>query len=294
MRPASGPPDVPGGGPACRECGTVNPPGRRFCRRCGAQFPVEATPALGPGAPAPRPSWWQRLRARLRGEKDGGATPTLSARKAYRASLDVRYRVMRVLAVVAGIGFLAGSFGLTGVNPIRGGHSLWNKVFPRDKLLSGLNAAAEPDLEAGEFPPPFAVDGDPDTAWAADWQQEPGDDPADACAGDPTTGGADSSLVVTLPQASKLSMISVQGGLKAGDADRTKQWQPTRLELRFDDGHCEEMALDDKAGLQEHRLDSKPVTRQVRITIVDAAAPRDQAAPTNKVAIGEVRLFRPR
>jgi hypothetical protein len=294
MRPAAGPPEIAGGGPACHECGTVNPPGRRFCRRCGAQFAVEATPALGPGAPAPRPSWWQRLRARLRGEKDGDATPTLSARKAYRASLDVRYRVMRVFALIAGVGLLAGSFGLTGVNPIRGTRGLWTKVFPRDKQLSGLTAAADPDLEAGEFPPPYAVDGDPESAWAAEWLQSPDDGPAEACADEETTGGADSSLVVTLPEATKLSMIAVQGGLEAGDSDRTKQWQPTRLELRFDDGSCEEMALDDKAGLQEHRLDGKPTARQVRITIVDAAQPRDQSAPTTKVAIGEVRLFRPR
>jgi hypothetical protein len=293
MRPASGPPEA-AGGPTCSQCGTVNAPGRRFCRRCGAEFPVEETPALPAGAPAPRPSWWQRLRARLRGERAGDATPTLSARKAYRATLDVRYRVMRVLALVAGVGLLAGSFGLTGVNPLRSGRELWTKVFPRDKQLGELTAAAEPDLEAGQFPPQYAVDGDPDTVWAADWLREPGTDPDPACEGDPTSGGADSALLVTLPEATKLSMISVQGGFKAGDPDRSTQWQPTRLELRFDDGSCEEVGLDDKAGFQEHRLDDEPVTRQVRITIIDAAAPRDQAAPTNKVAIGEVRLYRPR
>ncbi len=293
MRPASTPPEV-AGGPTCSQCGTANPPGRRFCRRCGTQFPVEATPELGPGAPAPRPSWWQRLRARLRGERADEATPTLSARKAYRASLDVRYRVMRVFALIAGVGLIAGSFGLTGVNPMRSGRDLWNKVFPRDKQIGELTAASEPDLNPGEFPPQYAVDGDPDTVWAAEWLLEQGADPAPACAGDATTGGADAALVVTLPEAQKLSMISVQGGFKAGDPDRSTQWQPTRLELRFDDGSCKEIALEDKAGLQQHRLDDRPVTRQVRITIVDAAAPRDQSAPTTKVAIGEVRLFHPR
>jgi hypothetical protein len=293
MRPASGPPEVTGG-PACHECGTVNPPGRRFCRRCGAQFAVEATPALGPGAPAPRPSWWQRLRARLRGEKEGEATPTLSARKAYRATLDVRYRVMRVLALVAGVGLLAGSFGLTGVNPIRGTRGLWNKVFPRDKEIGELTARAEPDLVAGQFPAEAAVDRDPTTVWAAVWQRDEGEDPAPVCGDEPTNGGADSVLIVKLPEATKLSMIAVQGGFEEGDPDRSTQWQPTRLEVRFDDETCEEFALDDKAGLQKHRFDSQHVTREVRIAIVDAAAPRDQEAPTDNVAIGEVRLFRPR
>jgi hypothetical protein len=201
---------------------------------------------------------------------------------------------MRVFALVAGVGLLAGSFGLTNVNPIRGVGGLWNKAFPRDKQVGELTAVAEPDLEAGEFPPRYAVDGDPDTVWAADWLREPGADPDGGCDGDPGIGGADSALVVTLPEAQTLSMISVQGGFKAGDPDRSTQWQPTRLELRFDDGSCKEIGLDDKAGFQQHRLDDRPVTRKVRVTILDAAAPRDQSAPTNKVAIGEIRLFRPR
>lgn len=42
-------------GPPCPVCGTPNPPGRRFCRRC-------ATPLTETTVVAERKSWWQRFR----------------------------------------------------------------------------------------------------------------------------------------------------------------------------------------------------------------------------------------
>jgi hypothetical protein len=46
---------VAGTGPPCPVCGTPNPPGRRFCRRC-------ATPLTDTTVVAERKPWWRRIR----------------------------------------------------------------------------------------------------------------------------------------------------------------------------------------------------------------------------------------
>jgi hypothetical protein len=299
-RPASGLPDVAPGGPICTQCGTANPPGRRFCRRCGesvaGELPVEAG---GTMVRADRPSWWQRVVARVRrrdAEAGGdGFSAARSARSAYRHSLDVRYRVFRVMALIGGAALIAGSLGFTGVNPVSGARGLWDKVFPRDKRIGGLDANADPaDTVNGKFEPSSAVDGDPKTAWAAVWLLREDAPPAPACDDEADPGGANAALVITMPQESKLSKLSVQPGLKAGDPARAGQFQPTKLELRFDDGNCEVVDLDDKAGFQDHRFKNHPLTTQVRIAILDAKPPTQPLASRDEVTIGELRLYRPR
>jgi hypothetical protein len=305
VRPQRAEAEVAPGGPLCGQCGTANPPGRRFCRHCGAAVAAGG----GPGVPEPMPSpgpapWWRRVRRRSAGAGRGeGATPSRAARVAYRRTLDVRYRVMRALALVAGVGLLAGSLGLAGVNPIAGARGLWDRAFSRDRQVGELSAAADPaEVVQADFQPGFAVDGDSDTAWATPWIAEEGAPPAEACAapaasgtdgGAPGTGGAQSALVVTLPEAAEVSKIEVQPGLAAGDPARATQRQPTLLELRFDDGSCTTVELADEAGFQEHRLDG-PETATVRIAVLDSAQATDEAASQGLVAIGEVRIFTPR
>jgi hypothetical protein len=298
-RPASGVPDVAPGGPICSQCGTANPPGRRFCRRCGeslaGSLPAEAGGAM---VRAGRPSWWQRVVTRVRGRQadgDGdGFSASRSARSAYRHSLDVRYRVFRVMALIGGAALIAGSLGFTGVNPMSGARSLWDKVFPRDKRIGELQGSADPEDKVNvKFAPGSAVDGDPETAWAAVWLLPRDADAAEACADKPNTGGADAALVVTMPQKSKLSKLSVQPGLPAGDSARGRQFLPTKLELRFDDGSCDVVDLEDKAGFQDHRIKS-PVTQHVRIAVLDAKPPTEQLANENNVTLGELRIYRPR
>lgn len=324
-RPQRAEPDVAPGGPTCPDCGTANPPGRRFCRRCGTGLPAGATPApAGAGVGATRRSWWRRFVDRLRGPvgRDGddeGARPARSARAAYRRSLDVRFRVLRVLAVLAGLGLLAGGLGLVGLNPISGARGLWDRFFPRYERIGELRATVQPEgtIEA-DFPPGAAVDGDPSTAWATTWLLEPDAPAAAACAsgdeadggdeaasdaggaGDDAVGGetaalqggAAAGLVVNLPQAVEVAKIEVQPGLEAGDPARAGQWRPTLLEVRFDDGTCETVELDDAAGIQDHRLDG-PQTTTVRVRVLDAAPPTDPAASRGLVAVGEVRVFAP-
>jgi predicted amidophosphoribosyltransferase len=293
VRPEARPAAVEPGGALCPQCGTANPPGRHFCRKCGAALTV-AGRELEPGlVAAPRPSFWQRLKARFGGRKDGEAEPTRTARAAYRRTLDVRYRVYRVLAVVAGVGLLAGSVGLTGYNPVTGVRGLWNRFFPRYEQVDELQSAVSPDTaEDPSFAGGAAVDGDPATEWAAIWLQQPGADPVEECQAD-SIGGADSALVLTLPEPTKITKVSLQAGLPEGDADRAFQWSPTRVELQYDNGDCDQVDLDPKAGFQDHRL-STPETTTVRITVLDAKPPTEAVGSKNLVGFGEVRVFQAR
>ena len=292
VRPDALPAEVEPGGAMCPQCGTANPPGRRFCRRCGAALTVaggELEPAL---VRAPRPSWWQRLKARFRGGggKDGEAQPTPSARAAYRRTLDIRYRAYRILAVFAGVGLLAGSLGLAGYNPITGARGLWNRFFPRYEQVDELQAAVSPDgAEDPNFAGGAAVDGDTATEWAGIWLLQPGAEPVAECQGEDSIGGADSALVVTLPEPTKITKLSLQAGLPAGDPDRAAQWSPTRVELQYDNGECDHVDLEKKAGFQDHRL-SGPETSTLRITVLDAAPPTEPGVQS-KVGFGEVRIY---
>jgi ribosomal protein L40E len=294
VRPEARPAAVEPGGALCAQCGTANPPGRRFCRKCGAALTV-AGQELEPGlVAAPRPSFWQRLKARFGGRNDGDAQPTRSARTAYRRTLDVRYRVYRVLAVFAGVGLLAGSVGLTGYNPITGVRGLWNRFFPRYEQVDELQAAVAPDTaENPSFAGGSAVDGDPATEWAAIWlPPQPGAEPVKECRAD-SIGGADSALVVTLPEPTKITKVSLQAGLPEGDPDRAFQWSPTQVELQYDNGECDQIDLDPKAGFQDHRL-SSPETTTVRVVVLNAAPPTEAAGSKNLVGLGEVRIFQAR
>jgi hypothetical protein len=295
VRPEAMPAAVEPGGAMCPQCGTANPPGRRFCRRCGAALTVaaggELEPALGR---APRLSWWHRLKARFRrgGGKEGEAQPSRSARAAYRRTLDVRYRIYRVLAVFAGVGLLAGSLGLAGYNPISGARGLWNRFFPRYEQVDDLDAASDPaDSEDPEFAARAAVDKDPNTEWAANWLLTPDAEPIEECLGEDAAGGADQMLVVSLPEPTKITKISLQAGLAEGDPDRAGQFSPTKVELVYDNAECDQIDLKNKAGFQDHRL-SAPETTTLRIRVLAATPPTDEALSQGKVGLGEVRVYR--
>ncbi|MGW4896741.1 zinc ribbon domain-containing protein [Kitasatospora sp. NPDC004240] len=83
------------GGPECPWCGAGNPPGRRFCRRCGARF--DATAGDGPVALP----WWRRLLGGRDGEQPwAGQRPRLRRGPARAVRLAVTAAVL-VLALVA-------------------------------------------------------------------------------------------------------------------------------------------------------------------------------------------------
>ncbi len=299
VRPEAMPAAVEPGGALCPQCGTANPPGRRFCRRCGASLSRGGARAgAGPGhrVRGPRGGSGSRPASGPAGAKEGEAQPSNAARAAYRRTLDVRYRVYRVLAVFAGVAFLAGSLGLAGYNPITGARGLWDRFFPRYEQVDQLQAVADPaTAEDPELRGRSAVDGDPATEWAAVWLLPPGADPAEECQGDDSKGGGDQALVITLPEATKIKKVSIQGGLPEGDPERALQWSPTKVELQYDNGECDQVSLDAEAGFQDHRL-SAPETTTLRVTCWTPPRPRTplDVEIENKVGLGEVRIYRAR
>ena len=259
----------------CPQCGTVNPPGRRFCRRCGAALTVaggELEPALM-RAPARRGGSGSRP-ASGGGGKDGEAQPR-SARAAYRRTLDIRYRAYRVLAVFAGVGLLAGSLGLAGYNPITGARGLWNRFFPGTSRSTSSRRRCPrtvPRTRTSPVVPRSTATRRPN---GPIWLLQPGAEPVAECQGEDSIGGADSALVVTLPEPTKITSCRCRPGCP-GDPDRAAQWSPTRVELQYDNGECDHVDLEKKAGFQDHRL-SGPETSTLRITVLDAAPPTEPA-----------------
>jgi hypothetical protein len=275
-----------GGGRSCPQCGTGNDADRRFCRRCGFQL------AAGSEAPAqlpqaPRESWWRRLLARFRG---GEGERYQVARGAYRRSLDLRFRLLRIGAVLGSLVFFAGLFGIAGVNPWTAARNGWRNAFPSYTQITGIAAATEPEqAENREYAASFALDRAPDTAWAAKWTLGAGEGPAAECAVPPDGGGAEAALLLTLPEPTDLDRLEVQAGLPKGDPGRATQWRPTLLELRYDDGSCQQVKLGDKPGRQRHDISAEDTT-SVRIVVRDAAPPTGGSG--DLVALGEVGIYR--
>jgi len=309
VRPERAETPVGRGGPTCTQCNSVNDPGRRFCAHCGAVLdPSGTTGPAGMAYAGIRLSWWQRLMARLRGDhRDVPMTATgtsssparpvsdadrrQQAKAAYRQALDVRYRVFRVMALFGVVGVLAASMGVAGVSPIGWARDRWRDLFPRYDYVEEVTATVDPaTLERPDFPGTAAVDEDHDSAWGTGWQLAPDADPAKGCGETPGTGGAETALVLTLPEPSRVDKFEIQAGLPKGDPDRPNQWRPTLVEVRFDDpdATCEVLKLSTEAGFQSKKVEVEDVT-SIRMTILDAAPPTSAAG--NLVTFGEIRVY---
>ncbi|MCW5249864.1 zinc ribbon domain-containing protein [Streptomyces sp. SHP 1-2] len=134
VRPVPVPDEVTG--PPCPSCGTPNPVGRRFCRRC-------ATPLNQAAKPAPLP-WWRTV---------------WPFRRRVRASSGRGVRLLVVLALVAGLA-------VAGVLLVPAGRALYEDV--RDKT-SKPRAITPVSVEASEelpgYPAANTMDGLSNRYW---------------------------------------------------------------------------------------------------------------------------------
>jgi hypothetical protein len=283
------------GGVACPRCGEANPRDRRFCSRCG--LPMGAPGAATALAPPPRRSWWRRLVDRVRGRGpvrdfdeygDDRMGASDAASKAYRRGLDLRYRVMRVVAVLAVLGIGAAALGVGGFNPRGWVRDGWHRLRgDQYQAVERLQATAEPAEEA-PFHAEWAVDGivSKDRAWTTRWT--PPTTPVGECQPSNAPGGATSALVLTLAQSADVVRIRVHAGLGDEDADRLSEWRPTALDVEGDNGTCRRVVLRDEAGEQEVALPLGEVSA-VRIAIVDATEPK--TGDGDLVSIRELALL---
>ncbi|MEE1940297.1 zinc-ribbon domain-containing protein [Streptomyces sp. TRM 70361] len=122
---------------SCRECGTANPAGRSFCRRCG-------TPLDSPSVQA-GPPWWKRL---------------LRRREARRRGPSGRLRRpltwLALLLALAALAWVATVHGPSAVNAVRDRFSKPSSVRPESVRASS---------SAAGHPAELAVDG----AWNRYW-----------------------------------------------------------------------------------------------------------------------------
>jgi hypothetical protein len=122
----------------CPACGTANPAGRSFCRRCGAR--------LAPAGPDARPPWWRRLRWRRAPHRRGPAGR-------FRRPLT---RLTLLLVLVALV-WAAIAYGPSAVDALRDRFSERTSVRPETVRASS---------SASGRPAELAVDGATNHFWA--------------------------------------------------------------------------------------------------------------------------------
>ena len=98
------------------------------------------------------------------------------------------------------------------------------------------------------------------------------------------------AVLLTLPGRVRLKAVRVVDGLPG--ADRLLNWRPALLRLTFDDGSCQQVALTDSPGVQEHAL--RPTTASSVRVEVAAAVPPVSSTPGGAQLVGlvELRLLR--
>ena len=271
----------------CPRCGLTNPLTRRFCGKCGLTLkePVfdEKTAAV-PGQ-SERVRWWHRWFRPPSGTRR-------AARVAYRRSLPLRYRLVRWLWGVVGLGAIVGTFAMFDNNPVGWIGDRWADLRGSLTQVEPLRAVGEPAATAlPGFPAMNLVDGREDTAWAVTWSAAIASNPArtDCLSPAAPSPGALSSILLFPEQAVTVRAVTIAAGLYEQDPLRDRQWRPKTLQLAFSDGSCQQVTLVDSADLQQLPLD--PVaTTQIRISVLDAFSPGPDQ-PIEQISISEVQIF---
>ena len=212
----------------------------------------------------------------------------------YTANLSRSTIAFRILAGVVGVSVAAVLLGLAGFHPVR-------RVSDQVAHIRGtgrvdhttIGAAANPaDGQAGRTAA-WAVDNVRDRGWATQWTAPTAGEPEAACASGPGSAGAQTTsatantLVLSLKTAANIREIGFDAGLAAPD-ERADRWQPKTLELRWSDGECQVVNLQNDPGLQRFGVHSGLV-RGVTIAVVAGYAPA--SAGSNELDLGEVTFW---
>ena len=221
----------------CPRCGVANDAALRFCRKCGLALSGPVLHDDGPSRPEPaeRIPWWRRW------FRPGDKTRR-AARRAYRHSLPLRYRLVRWVLGLLGVGAIVGAMTVIGQNPVGWVTDRINDLRGSLVQVEGLQAytapqgGADPVATSGAADPSGAdaapaapdtaenvLDNLSDTAWATAWSAANQTNPADApcvAPSSPSAAGAPGSILIVPSGTLTVREISVAAGRSKVDPGR--------------------------------------------------------------------------
>jgi hypothetical protein len=279
--PSSARPPPPGA-VQCGNCGRYNEPTTRFCR-CGAQLTAPAKPvptAAGPPPPSPLP-WYRRI--------FGGSPRQASstARAGYDRALSLRARWVRVALVLGMLGI-----GVMAIAPWGAGARDWvagqiAEIRGYESVAVSETAVDPPSARRAGFLAVYATDGQPTRAWAVGWRGADTPAPEGACG--QVDSRASGVLLVSFAQESSVDRVTVQAGLARENQEWSKQSRPRTIELRFSNGDCHRLLLEDRPEPQTFDVSAGAVTG-VTVAVLDAY--RHLEGSGRLVAISEIAFAR--
>jgi hypothetical protein len=201
----------------------------------------------------------------------------------------------RVLVGVVAATVVTAVLGLAQVHPIQRVQDQVGHIRGTNKV-TGLTATAQP---VGSRPDPtaaFAVDQVRARGWSTRWTATTAGDPEAACRSvsaapsgpaSAPTGTTATALAIDFKTAVDVREIGFEAGL-VKPQERNDRWQPKTLELRWPNGECQAVNLDNTADLQRFGV-HQGVVGGVVITVIAGYPPVD--TDNQRLDIGEVTVW---
>jgi hypothetical protein len=236
---------------------------------------LAAPPPRAATAAAPhRLPWYRRLGELIGSGRDfrrAARAANGGLRVTYSAAVSTRVQVVRATMLLGALGIGLSQFGPWGAEVRTRLAAQVDRVVPhRYAAVPVETVTTDPELTGIDgFAVGYAVDGNPERAWAAQWQPPVATGPPCQRA-----GGAQ-ALLVTFRGPAAVERITVRAGLAKGNDKRSLQYRPRRLDVLFSDGTCRVLDLADDAGAQTVAAKAAGVTN-ARIVVVDAYPPSDR------------------
>jgi hypothetical protein len=208
---------------------------------------------------------------------------------AYTTPLTTTTVLFRSLGALVAVAVVALLLGAAGFNPFSRGKDFVQHMLGSGRV-TGVQAAADPAEEVDGHPAAWAVDDIKARGWTAGVVAPTPEGTDDGCV-DPAPQYASNTLVLTLPGATDVREIGIEGGVTEADG-RDNRVRPRTLRLDWAGGGCQSITLEDTEKLQRFAVrEDGPVTG-VRVTIVGGYAPSSPGAPgSDRVDLGEVTFW---
>ncbi|WP_344233137.1 zinc ribbon domain-containing protein [Kribbella hippodromi] len=246
----------------CGECGTGNPPARKFCSRCGESLAA---------AQVVKVRWWRRLRLR-RGPRTmaAGSRPARPGDRPAKRAVTSTVRRLR-----AAVSILLVTFALLSAfyPPLRTyvtgqAHNVEQKIRgAADSALAPIRPAAVTGPSTPGHPPKAAFDTFSNTAWAAPWSEK-----------------VTTRLTVQLDHAVALRKLIVRNGDSANYAAHLR---PATVEFKYSNQKSELITFPDSPEPKELALHNAIGVDRFTITVITVYP----AQGARDLAVSEIELF---